>query len=164
VSTPVKVRKAFSSSPSALTRLQDDVDQMERMFFGNAFWPSRLPSLFNWPSPRLTTLTTPAIDLFEEGDDVVVKAEIPGVQKDEIEVNVTDSMLTLSGRKERNEEVKDDRYYRCERSYGAFSRTIELPSEVQAGKAKASFTDGVLEVRLPKTAEAKKNSVKLKVS
>jgi HSP20 family protein len=135
---------------------------MERMFDG--FRPSRLPRLFDWSATGLQTVTAPAVDVFEDADDIVVKAEIPGAKKDEIEVNVTDSTLTISGQKERKEEVNEDRYYRCERSYGAFSRSVELPSEVQAGKAKASFTDGVLEVRLPKTDEARKKAVKLKIT
>ena len=161
MSKPATTEKPSVRSSNLLTRWQEDIDRMERMFGG--FLPSRLPRLFDWSATGLQTVTAPAVDVFEDGDDIVVKAEIPGAKKDEIEVNVTDSTLTISGQKERKEEVKEDRYYRCERSYGAFSRSVELPSEVQAGKAKASFTDGILEVRLPKTDEAKKKAVKLKI-
>ena len=162
MSKPATTEKPSVRSSNLLARWQEDIDRMERMFDG--FRPSRLPRLFDWSATGLQTVTAPAVDVFEDADDIVVKAEIPGAKKDEIEVNVTDSTLTISGQKERKEEVNEDRYYRCERSYGAFSRSVELPSEVQAGKAKASFTDGVLEVRLPKTDEAKKKAVKLKIS
>jgi HSP20 family protein len=162
MSKPATTEKPAVRSSNLLARWQEDIDRMERMFDG--FRPSRLPRLFDWSATGLQTVTAPAVDVFEDADDIVVKAEIPGAKKDEIEVNVTDSTLTISGQKERKEEVNEDRYYRCERSYGAFSRSVELPSEVQAGKAKASFTDGVLEVRLPKTDEARKKAVKLKIT
>lgn len=162
MSKPVKATETPAASTSLLTRFQDDIDRMERLF--DDFWPARMTSLRNWAGPRLSSITAPAIDVFEEGDNVVVKAEIPGVKKDEIDVNVNGSMLTISGKKERSEEVKDENYYRCERSYGSFARTVELPSEVQHNKAKATFNDGILEVRLPKTDDAKKKSVKLKIT
>ena len=162
MSKPAKAKEKPAASTSLLTRFQEDVDRMERMF--DDFWPSRMTSLRNWAGPRLGAVTAPAVDVFEQGDDVVVKAEIPGAKKDEIEVNVNGSMLTISGKKERSEEVKEENYYRCERSYGSFARTVELPAEVQHDKAAATFKDGVLEIRLPKTAEAKKKSVKLKIN
>jgi hypothetical protein len=83
--------------------------------------------------------------LYEEGDDVVVKAETPGVGREDIEVRVTDSMLTISGRKERKEEITDDKYYRCERSHGSFSRSVELPGEVQKEAAARSFRFGCVQ-------------------
>ncbi len=162
MSKPVKAKETPVASSSLLTRFQEDVDRMERLF--DDFWPARMTSLRNWAGPRLGAITAPAVDVFEEGDDVVVKAEVPGAKKDEIEVNLNGSMLTISGTKERSDEVKEENYYRCERSYGGFARTVELPAEVQHDKARASFKDGVLEIRLPRTAEAKKKSVKVKIN
>ncbi len=139
--------------------------EMDRMFddFRHLFrWP-RLWGTGRWPGVELG-LRVPVMDVFEKEDEVVVKAEIPGMSKDDIEVNLTDSTLTLKGEKKREEEVKDEDYYRCERSYGSFSRTIELPAAVKTEQAKATFKDGVLEVRLPKTDEAKRRLIKVQVA
>jgi len=161
MSKPAKSAEVVPRSPSLMSRVQEDIDRMERMF--DSVWPTRFPRLLDWDGMRTTALRAPALDVYEEGDNIVVKAEIPGATRDDIEVNVTDSVLTLSGQKERKEEVKDDKYYRCERSYGAFTRSVELPADVQTSKAEATFTDGVLEIRMPKTEEAKRKAVKLKI-
>jgi HSP20 family protein len=108
-------------------------------------------------------ISVPAVDLFEEKDEIVVKAELPGIEKDQIEVNVADHQLTIKGEKKKEEEVKEKDYYRCERSYGSFLRTLELPKDVHADKVKAVFKNGVLEVRLPKTEEAKAKEIKVKI-
>jgi HSP20 family protein len=105
----------------------------------------------------------PVVDLFEERDDIVVKAELPGMDKDNIQVNLTDHTLTIKGEKKKEEEEKEENYYRSERSYGSFVRTLELPREVHAEKVKASFKNGILEVRMPKTEEAKAKEIKVKV-
>jgi HSP20 family protein len=103
------------------------------------------------------------IDVYEEKDEIVAKAELPGIAKDEIDVNVTDHTLTIRGEKKKDEEVRDENYRYAERSYGAFIRTIELPTDVQTEKAKASFKDGILEIRLPKTEEAKRKEITVNV-
>jgi HSP20 family protein len=108
-------------------------------------------------------LTAPAVDLYEEKDDIVVKAELPGMEKDNIEVNLADHTLTIKGEKKKAEEVKKENYYRSERFHGSFLRTLELPKDVHGDKVKASFKNGILEVRLPKTEEAKRKEVKVKV-
>jgi HSP20 family protein len=136
---------------------------MERMmdtFFDRRmrpWWPER------WLRADEMEISAPAVDLFEEKDDIVVKAELPGIEKDNIEVNVSDHHLTIKGEKKKEEEVKQENYYRCERSYGSFLRTLELPADVKADKVKAAFKNGVLEVRLPKTEEAKAKEIKIKV-
>jgi HSP20 family protein len=103
------------------------------------------------------------LDVFEEQDDIVVKAELPGIDKENIEVNLTDRTLTIKGEKKKADEVKEENYYRCERSYGSFLRSVELPKDVHADKVKASFKNGILEVRVPKTEEAKSKAIKVKV-
>ena len=108
-------------------------------------------------------LEAPAVDLFEDKNDIVVKAELPGMEKENVEVKLTDHMLTIKGEKKKEEEIKEENYYRSERSYGSFIRTLELPADVHADKVKASFKNGVLEVRLPKTEEAKSKEIKVKV-
>ena len=86
-----------------------------------------------------------------------------GIDKDNIEVNLIDHTLTIKGEKKKEEEVKEENYYRCERSYGSFLRSVELPKDVHADKVKASFKNGILEVRMPKTEEAKSKEIKVKV-
>ena len=108
-------------------------------------------------------MNAPVVDVFEEKDDIVVKAELPGMDKDNIEVNLTDHTLTIRGEKKKEEEVKEENYYRAERSYGSFLRTIDLPAEVRGDKVTASFKNGVLEVRMPKTEQANAKEVKVKV-
>jgi len=106
---------------------------------------------------------SPEMDIFEDGNDVVVKAEMPGMKKEDIEVNLTDDTVTVSGEKKKEEKVEKKDYYRVERSYGSFSRSFRLPKEVQSDKAKATFKDGVLEIRVPKTAEAISKEKKLTI-
>jgi HSP20 family protein len=142
-----------------LTRWESEMDRMMDDFFGRrmrSWWPER------WLG-REAEITTPSVDVYEEKDEIVVKAELPGMDKSDIEVNISDSHLILRGEKKKEEKVEDKNYYRCERSYGAFLRTVELPADVQADKIKASFKNGILEVRLPKSEEAKSKEIKIKV-
>jgi HSP20 family protein len=143
-----------------VARWERDMERMMDSFFDRRmrpWWPER------WLRADEMEISAPAVDLFEEKDDIVVKAELPGIEKDNIEVNVADHHLTIKGEKKKEEEVKEENYYRCERSYGSFLRTIELPKDVKADKVKAAFKNGVLEVRLPKTEEAKAKEIKVKV-
>jgi HSP20 family protein len=109
-------------------------------------------------------LQMPSLDMYEEADDIVVKAELPGISKDELEVNLTGSTLTIKGEKKREEEVKKANYFRSEREYGSIYRSLDLPAEVKAEEVKATFKDGVLEIRLPKTEAAKKKAVRVTVA
>ena len=143
-----------------LTRWDRDIDRMMDDFFGRRirpWWPEK------WFRTGELDVGVPAVDLFEEKDDIVVKSELPGMGKDDIEVNLTDHTLTIKGEKKKEEEVKEEKYYRSERSYGAFVRTLELPTDVHADKVKATFKNGILEVRVPKTEAAKSKEIKVKV-
>lgn len=143
-----------------LARWEQDMDRMMDDFFGRRmrpWWPER------WLRSAELDLKAPAVDLFEEKDDLVVKAELPGIDKDNIEVNLADQTLTIKGEKKKQEEVKEENYFRSERSYGSFLRSLVLPKEVRGDKVKATFKDGILEVRLPKSDEAKAKEVKVKV-
>jgi HSP20 family protein len=144
---------------SGLTHWDSDMQEMFDML-GQRYWPfKRSP----WSMLRLQDISSPVVDLSEDKDDVVAKVELPGIGKDDIDVQLTERTLTIKGEKKKEEEVDEENYYRSERSYGGFSRTVELPSEVQSDKAKASFKEGVLEVRVPKTEEAKTKVKKVKV-
>jgi HSP20 family protein len=142
-----------------LTSWERDMDRMMDDFVGRRMRPW-------WPERWLrgdSEITTPALDVYEEKDEIVVKAELPGMDKNDIEVNISDSELTLKGEKKKEDKIEEDDYYRCERSYGAFIRSVELPTGVQADKVKASFKNGILEIRMPKTEEAKTKEIKIKV-
>ena len=149
-------------------RMLDQFDRMMGEFWRRPFsgvWPS-FPSLLR-PSRALVgeslNLRVPTVDLYEEEDEVVLKAEVPGLSKEDIKIDLTDSMVTISGEKKKEEEVKEEAYSYSERSYGSFSRGLQLPCAVKADKAKATFKDGILEVKLPKTDEAKKRHVTVKI-
>lgn len=122
-------------------------------------------SAFSHPFMRFSPSEeiAPSVDIFEDKGDIVVKAELPGIKKEDIDVTLTDDSITISGEKNKEEEVKKKDYYRWECSYGSFCRTFSLPSEVQTDKVKTKMKDGVLEIRIPKTEEAKRKEVKVKI-
>ena len=140
-------------------------EDMERRFEDLFRRPFSLIEPSWWPRLRMPEMeeVSAKVDIFEEGDNFVVKAEIPGLKKEDIEVNLTGDMITISGEKKKEEKVEKKDYYRVERSYGSFTRSFRLPKEVQTDKAKATFKDGVLEVKVPKTEEAKKKEKKVPV-
>ncbi len=142
-----------------LSRWEREMDRMMEDFFGRRmrpWWPER------WRGEELE-VSIPAVDLYEDKNEIVVKAELPGIDKDNVEVNLSDHTLTIKGEKKKEEEVKEENYYRAERSYGSFVRTVDLPADVHADKVKANFKNGILEVRLPKTEEAKAKEIKVNV-
>ncbi|MDH4231783.1 MAG: Hsp20/alpha crystallin family protein [Nitrospirota bacterium] len=140
-------------------------EEMERRFEDFFRRPFSMLEPSWWPRLRMPEMegVSPNVDIFEEGDNFVVKAEIPGMKKEDIEVNLTDDMITISGEKKKEEKVEKKDYYRVERSYGSFSRSFRFPKEVQTDKAKATFKDGILEVNIPKTAEAIKKEKKVPI-
>lgn len=106
----------------------------------------------------------PPVDIFEQGEQVVLRAELPGVDRDHIDIRVENGVLTLKGRRLREGEINDKNAYRLERVYGSFSRTFALPTTVDAGRIEAKYRDGVLEVVLPKLEEAKPKKIQIQVS
>jgi HSP20 family protein len=97
---------------------------------------------------------SPPVDVYETDDALVMKAELPGLSKDEIGIELKDNTLVIRGERKRQDEVKEDNYHRMERVYGAFQRSFLLPTTVDQEKVKASYKDGILELRLPKVAAA----------
>jgi HSP20 family protein len=106
----------------------------------------------------------PAVDMYETKDELVVAAELPGLNEKDIHLSITGDMLTLRGERHWNQETKQDTYYRSERWYGKFERTLPLPVPVQADKVKASYREGVLTVKLPKVEEIKPKEIKIDVA
>ena len=124
------------------------LDTFER-FFGDE-WPS-----FTFDEGIQTAGGfTPRVEIVEDGDAVVLNAELPGVEKDSIKVEIRDGVLTLSGEKKEQREQKENGYFRSERLYGAFHRRFTLPRAVDGEKISADYKDGVLRVSLPKKPEA----------
>lgn len=131
--------------------------RMERLFddFFNGFGLAPFGESMGAFSPR--------IDLSETEKELKVSAELPGLDENDIEVSLAQNTLTISGEKKEEKEDKGQNYYRMERSYGSFQRTIPLPCEVESDKVEAAFNKGVLTVTLPKTAEAQKRTKRISI-
>ena len=106
----------------------------------------------------------PPVDVLEQGDDLVIRAEIPGVNRDEIEINVENNVLTIRGERKREQDFSDKNAYRLERNYGSFSRSFTLPRTVNAAGIGAKYVDGVLELSLPKAEEAKPKKIRIQAA
>lgn len=103
----------------------------------------------------------PAVDIFERGDNLVLRAELPGVDRNDIDVRAENGILTLRGERHRDAEIDEASAYRLERAYGSFTRSFTLPRTVDASKIEAHYRDGVLEVVLPKVEAAKPKRVEI---
>lgn len=130
--------------------------EMKRLF--DNFWLSPFEETSSWPSPYL-----PPVNVREEDNQVVVSAELPGLQDKDIEVRVNKDTLRISGEKKEEIEAKEEDFYRMESSYGHFDRLVDLPAEVDENKAQAKFKNGVLTVRMPKTAESATKTEKIPI-
>jgi HSP20 family protein len=117
-----------------------------------------------WPWGERGRGWAPAIDMIDEKDEVVLRADLPGLDDKDIEVTVQDGAVTIRGERKEEKEEKKEHYYYSERSYGAFARTLMLPAGVEADKVKATFSKGVLEVHLPKAKEAKGRKIEIKAA
>ncbi|MFN3421029.1 MAG: Hsp20/alpha crystallin family protein [Armatimonadota bacterium] len=106
----------------------------------------------------------PAMEVSETPDAYIVRAELPGVKTDDIEVTIQDDILTIRGKRERSEEHKDEKVHFVERSYGEFVRSLRIPTDVKVDAVEASYKDGILEVRLPKSEESKPRRIEVKVA
>jgi HSP20 family protein len=138
---------------------------MERMF-KDFFREPRFN--FGWPMELRTPVTelsleVPKVEIYEDKNDVVVKAELPGMKKEDLDISFQGDILTIRGEKKSEQKEERKGYYYSERSYGAIERSIEIPEKIVPDKIRASFKDGVLEVRLEKSEEAKKRETKIKV-
>jgi HSP20 family protein len=117
------------------------------------------------PSRTLATLgevTVPALDIYQTANEVVVKATLPGVTPDDVSIDITGETLTIKGETKAEEEVKKEDYLYQERRYGAFSRSVVLPSGLKTDKAEAAMEDGVLTLTIPKAEEVKPKAIKVK--
>ncbi len=121
---------------------------------------NRLFDVFSGSRPDARTHRwVPAMDLVEADEHLVLRADLPGMKRDDVNIDVKDNLLTISGERRSEEEQRADGYYRVERAFGSFSRSLTLPKGVDADAISADFTDGVLEVRIPKPEERKPHRV-----
>jgi len=119
----------------------------------------------DWPFPRLFSEQrgyAPAVDMLDRKDEVVLRADLPGLEQKDIEVTVEEGVLTIRGERRGEQEARDEDYYCCERWAGSFERGFTLPPGVDAERIKASFKNGVLEIRLPKAEKARGKKVEIK--
>jgi HSP20 family protein len=125
-----------------------------------------MDQLFNDAYTRPVSLSgvsaSPAIDLYQDNDNVVVKAALPGLKAEDVEISVTADMLNLRGEYKQESEKKDATYHIREQRYGSFERSVRLPTDVQTNKAKADFEDGILTVTLPKAETVKPKMISIK--
>jgi HSP20 family protein len=127
--------------------LQRFADEMDRMFddFGLGRRWRDVPGLGSWAAE----MWAPEIDVFQKGDQLFIKADLPGLNKNDIKIDITDEAITIQGERKSEHEEKREGYYQGERRYGSFSRVIPLPAGAMADQARATFRDGVLEISMP---------------
>ncbi len=134
-------------------------DRMNRLF-DESFRGLARPGEEDWV---LGGAWAPPVDVYEHEGNIVLKAELPGVDPKDVDIRLENNVLTLRGERKFGSEVKRDSYHRVERSYGTFSRSFTLPSLVDQQHIKADFKDGVLQVTLPKREEAKPKQIQISV-
>jgi len=115
----------------------------------------------NWDRAVSTTTWNPSVDIFENDNEVVIKAELPGMDAKDIEVRLENNVLILKGERRFEKEAKEENYHRVEREYGVFSRSFSLPAAVNGDKITAEYKDGILKVLLPKKEETKSKPIKI---
>jgi len=152
-------------NPFRGSTLWDPIRELEAM-------QNRLSSLLGRRLPLLreggeedftVTEWSPAVDIAEDDKEYIVKAELPGLNKENIKVSVEGGVLSIAGERKVEKEEKNKKYHRIERSYGSFTRSFTLPDDASGEKVNAEFKDGVLKVHLPKEEKAKSKSVEVKI-
>jgi HSP20 family protein len=157
--TEVAVKKEEAKPVPA--RMLSPFEEMDRLL-ESAFPRGWLrPMRWEWPSFAELERRFPKVDVIDRDADIVVKAEVPGVDKKDLEVTTTENTVTIKGKTSHEEKEEKGDYFRSEISRGSFSRTVALPGEVDGANAKASFKDGVLELTLPKLAKSKRIPIKV---
>ena len=129
-------------------------DRMNRLFddAGRGWRPEE---------PSATTTWSPAVDIFETENEIMVQAELPGVDRKDITLNLENNVLTLKGERRFEKETKQENYHRIERAYGAFSRSFSIPAIVNEEKIRADYKDGILKIALPKKDQIKPKQIKI---
>ena len=137
------------SAYDQLTNIRDEINRLFESPYENS-------------SSDVFNTWAPALDLYEDSDNLVVRAELPGMKKEDIELSLHDNVITVSGERKNEKQYEGGHTSREERFFGRFTRSITLPKQVDSGKLKASYKDGVLKVTLPKAEEAKPRQIQIK--
>lgn len=159
-----KVKKEQELSRREAYHPLDLFDAFERALFDKGFPFGSFQLPWRWPMHgELSPFQgqTPAVDVIDREHEILVRAEIPGVAKEDLDVSVTKNTVTLRGHSQKSDEEKEGEYYRRETHYGEFSRTVGLPSEVDPEGVKATFKKGVLEVTLQKAEQARRRGIEI---
>lgn len=143
--------------PRAAPLVLDPMDRMLDDLFGRQ---SMRPAGWKHPFAALPPLA-PSMDVIERHDEVIVRAAVPGVKKEDLEVSVSGTLLTIRVETREEKKEEDGEYYRCELPHGSFSRALALPAEVDESKAKATMKDGMLELKLPKLEKGKRRTIRI---
>lgn len=154
---PDIARKARTDSDHPFYSLQRDMNSLFDNFFRGFDVAPR-----GFASGGVGSFT-PSIDVKESEKEFMIKAELPGVEEKDIDVTVTSDSVTIRGEKKEEKEEKNKNYYYMERSYGSFSRVIPLDTEIESGKAEASFKNGILDIKIPKNQSAKAIGTKVPI-
>lgn len=157
----VPVKKEQSGKRLNPAHLMTPFEEMEQWM--QDFFPARWLSAQRkeWPFTQGFADRIPKIDLIDREDEVFIKAELPGIDKNDIEISMTDHTITIKGSSKKEEKEEKGDYYHCEISQGTFSRSISLPAGVNADQSTAKFKDGVLELSLPKVEPEKRRTIKV---
>ena len=154
------IEKVAATPPekNPLVEMQREVDRIFDRFLKEplGFWPFEMPALERWYGDFSPAKFTPTIDIADENKHISITAELPGMEEKDVKVTLKDEALVIRGEKRLEETKEDGGYYRTERSYGAFERVIPLPVSVDPEHVEATFTKGVLTVRLPKLPKEEK--------
>jgi len=137
-----------------VTTLQDRINRIFNESFGRSRDFEDEVSLYDW---------RPAVDIYETDDGIVLKVELPGINKADVSVEVKDNVLTLKGERLLDPAIKDDQYYRKERSFGKFNRSFSLQEQIKSDLIKASFKDGILTIEVPRPEEEKPKQVTVNI-
>jgi HSP20 family protein len=137
----------------AVSSLQDSINRL----FNDAF-----PRPMTDDDVALSTWK-PVVDIFDKTDSIIIHAELPGVTKDNVSIEVKENVLTLKGERVEVKEVSEDKFFRKERSFGSFYRAFTLPSAINPDNIKATFKEGVLEIEIPKPEEKKPKQIQIKI-
>ncbi len=148
------------------SRMITPFEEIERWFEDVWSRPSALLASSLVPAGRLAELGafSPSVDMYMDGNELVLKAELPGVRKEDIEIDIADTMLTISGEKKREEKLEEGSCFSFERYHGSFIRRFELPEGTDPDKVKAHLENGVLELRIPKTENIVDKTKKITIS
>ncbi|MGD9971569.1 MAG: Hsp20/alpha crystallin family protein [Desulfatirhabdiaceae bacterium] len=138
----------------AVATLQDSINRL----FNDAFTRSPADEDFALSAWK------PLVDIFDREDAIIIHAELPGVSKENVSIELKENILTLKGERTESREIKEDKYYRKERTFGSFHRAFTLPTAISPEKIKATFKDGILEIEIPKPEEQKPKQIKIDIA